>query len=70
MKAMTIDCKTGKQTRRELTPEEVTVREADIAKAVADEMVLRRKSEAREAAIERLRKTELGSDILLILGID
>jgi len=70
MKAMTIDCKTGKQTRRETTPEELATRKADRVKALADEEVLRQKPEARKAAIERLRKTETGRDVLLVLGVD
>ena len=70
METLTVDCKTGRKTRRKLAPEEVAVREAEMDRSAAEEEVLLRNLDARKAAIERLRKTELGCDVLMVLGID
>lgn len=62
MESLIIDCRTGEKTRHELAPEEIAARET----ATAIEYSLQQE---RQEAIERLRGTEMGRDILTLLGI-
>ena len=70
MEALTIDCKTGKQTKRQFMPAEVAQRKIDTVQAIVGEKVLRQKQGEHQKVIERVRRTELGRDILTILGIE
>lgn len=67
MESLTIDCETDERTRRKLTPEEVTACKLAAENATGHEYLQRQKY---EGAIGRLRTTQMGRDILVLLGID